>query len=251
MKSLFLCDNCRLAETAKLCAELGYGIEVQSFFDPEYIERNPDAIDIHHRALENIGERALHGPFADLCPGSMDAMVRAVARNRFEMAADIAHRLDISHIVLHHSYIPQTSRPDMWVARCTTFYRDFLKDKPPDMKYHLENFKEWDPILISEVISSVDDPRLDVCLDIGHVHCNARVKVPDWIRHLRGQIGYVHLHDNHGESDEHLGLGQGNIEMNVVCEALNEFAPDAIWAIESEEAGFNQSLEWLAANGFI
>ncbi len=66
-----------------------------------------------------------------------------------------------------------------------------------------------------------------------------------WIKSLGNRIGYVHLHDNHGEHDEHLGLGEGNIPMQDVCQALEECSPDAIWAIEAEGDGILQSLEWL------
>ena len=65
------------------------------------------------------------------------------------------------------------------------------------------------------------------------------------------RIGYVHLHDNHGENDEHLGLGQGNIPMKEICHALEQYAPDAIWAIEAEGKDVLQFLEWLHEHGFI
>ena len=46
------------------------------------------------------------------------------------------------------------------------------------------------------------------------------------------RITYVHLHDNHSETDEHLGLGMGNMDIKKVLNALNKYAPNAIWAIE-------------------
>jgi hypothetical protein len=32
-----------------------------------------------------------------------------------------------------------------------------------------------------------------------------------WLTVLKGHIGHLHLHDNDGNADQHLGLGQGTI----------------------------------------
>ncbi len=87
--------------------------------------------------------------------------------------------------------------------------------------------------------------------DVGHAHCNSHTPVLKWIEALGNRIGYVHLHDNHGEADEHLGLGQETIPMLEVCHALNECAPNAICAIEAEGDGLVVSLRWLCNNGLI
>lgn len=251
MNSLIICDDCKVATVAPLCVANHWGIEIQSFYDPDFIRRTPDAIPIHRQAIEKIELRSLHGPFGDLCPGSFDSMVRDVARNRFEMAYDIAVQLDITNIVLHHGYVPGTSSPAGWLSRCTHFWKDFLDSKSAEMKFHVENMLESDPYLLSDVIESINKENVDVCLDIGHAHCHSKIPVVKWIEIFRTHIGYVHLLDNFGEKDEHLGLGEGNIPMVDVCNALCEYAPDAIWAIEAEGLGIQKSLVWLEENGFI
>jgi len=178
-------------------------------------------------------------------------MVRDVARNRFEMAYDIALNLDISHIVLHHGYVPGTSLPAGWLTRCTDFWEDFLESKSEKMRFPIENMLESDPYLLSDVVTAIDRENVDVCLDIGHVHCQSKVSVLKWIEYLGDQIGYVHLHDNHGEKDEHLGLGEGDIPLVDVCNMLCEYAPGALWAIEAEDIGIQESVIWLKEHGFI
>jgi hypothetical protein len=39
--------------------------------------------------------------------------------------------------------------------------------------------------------------------------------------------------------------------MVEVCHALNEYAPNAIWAIEAEGDGLVGSLRWLCDNGLL
>ena len=59
------------------------------------------------------------------------------------------------------------------------------------------------------------------------------------------------MHDNHGQKDEHIGLGQGNLPLKEVFQSLQYYAPTAIWAIESGGIGRTQSLSWLYQHGFI
>ena len=66
------------------------GIESQSFFDSELPKENPQSILDDRQAISSLPWRSLHGPFADLCPGSFDIMVRNVARHRFDYPCDVA-----------------------------------------------------------------------------------------------------------------------------------------------------------------
>lgn len=251
MKQLVICDECNVREVAPLCRELGAGIEVQAFHEPRLFEQTPTAVEEHKQAIRGIQPVSVHGCFSDLCPGSFDALVRQVARQRIEQSYGVAVGLAAGHLVLHHGYVPHTSSPAGWIKRSAEFWRDFLDDKNADMMVHLENMLELDPELISDVVRSIGRANLDINLDIGHAHCNSKTDVVKWIERLGAQIGYVHFHDNHGQNDEHLGLGHGTIPIKEVCQALNERAPDAIWALESEGEGMRRSLDWLTNNGFI
>lgn len=251
MRALILCDDTKADAVVPLCRQFGAGIEVQTFYDPRVLEQNPQALDEHARAIEGIAPVAVHGCFGDLCPGSFDALVRDVTRERFEQSYRVAAALGARHLILHHGYVPHTSPPQGWIRRSVQFWQDYLADKDPRMQVHLENLLEWDPDLISAVVKAIDCPNLDINLDIGHAHCNSRTSVVGWIEALGGLIGYVHLHDNHGVEDEHLGLGQGTIPLKDVCQALNAFAPEAIWALEAEGTGLLDSVEWLDAHGFL
>ena len=251
MKQLLICDECRVKEVTPFCRAVGAGIEVQAFYDPRVVENTPAAVEEHRQAIRGILPVSVHGCFGDLCPGSFDSLVRQVARQRIEQSYAVAVNLGASHLVLHHGYAPHTSPPAGWIKRSTEFWRNFLDGKSASIRVHLENMLELDPDLISDVVQSIGRDNLDVNLDIGHAHCNSKTNVVKWVERLGDQIGYVHLHDNHGTNDDHLGLGQGTIPIKEVCQALNEHAPEAIWAVESEGDGMRQSLDWLKENGFL
>jgi sugar phosphate isomerase/epimerase len=69
--------------------------------------------------------------------------------------------------------------------------------------------------------------------------------------HLVLHLGYVHIHDNHGKEDEHLGLGAGTVALEEVLSLLQTESPRAIWALETQVEALEDSLEWLGNNGLL
>ena len=64
--------------------------------------------------------------------------------------------------------------------------------------------------------------RVGVTLDLGHAHMT--VGVMDAIATLGSHIASLHVHDNHGISDEHLWPGDGTIDWGAALAALNALA---------------------------
>lgn len=250
MKHLLLCDDTKPETVVDLCRQFSLGIEVQAFYHPKALT-DSRLINETAKLISELSLIAMHGPFGDLNPGSFDPLVRETAQQRIQAGYEIASRLGAEHIVFHHGRVPKTNPEHSWIKTSASYWEFFMKQVPEDVHVYLENMLEQGPKVLSGILEQVSSPNLHANLDIGHAHCNSLTPVLQWIVSLSDRIRYVHLHDNHGENDEHLGLGQGNIPMNEVCHALEEYAPSAIWAIEAEGDGIKQSLEWLEENGFI
>ena len=253
MKWLLLCDSRNLEQTALLCKKHNLGIEAQAFWDPNYLNINSNGIEVHLNALKNISIRAIHGPFWDMCPGSYDSLIREATKIRFEDAYDCANKIKAKHIILHHGGYPagvftHKKSKNEWLSRNIQFWKDFLIDKDKSVKIHVENFLEPDPELMLQLIEGVDQENLDINLDIGHVNYSSDLSVIEWIKRLNKHIGYVHIHDNIGIADNHLGLGQGNLPLTEIFEALEKYSPNAIWAIENHD--LEESIDWLKGHGF-
>ncbi len=62
-------------------------------------------------------------------------------------------------------------------------------------------------------------PGLGACLDFGHLH-TLREDPAHFVAALGERLVHVHLHDNQGERDEHLGLGQGTVPWEAALRAL-------------------------------
>ena len=123
--------------------------------------------------------------------------------------------LGAKKIVYHTCYHPGIYFLIGWAERMEEFFHEFLADRK-DISIVLENVfdREWEPIL--EVKQRLPEPNFSLCLDIGHAHCMSPHPVEEWAQKLAGEITHLHIHDNHGERDEHLGLGKGTIQVREV-----------------------------------
>ena len=250
MRFVLLCDASQPQKVAPLCRKTGMGVEIQSFSNPEYPRLKPDGVSIHRTQYDAITPKALHGPFGDLSPGSCDALIRQVTRDRFEFAYTHAQELGAKHVVLHHGYIPNTNTYGGWLRRSVEFWKSFLSDKNSEVTFYLENLLEVDAELIVDVLRTVDHPNLRACLDLGHSFCHGKIPVKKWVEDLGGLIGYVHFHDNLGDQDSHLSLGEGRLPLDEICYSLEQVSPEAIWALEVGPDNLEDSLFWLETHGY-
>jgi len=59
------------------------------------------------------------------------------------------------------------------------------------------------------------------------------VSLEDWFAELGPFMVEAHIHDNHGQSDDHLPPGEGQIDFHRLFELLKRHAPDAVYTIEA------------------
>lgn len=251
MKRIVICDNDEFDNVFPFCLSEGLGIEFQSFWDPTLSDQYPTMIEYQLSKIKGIGLRACHGPFADLNCGSYDPSIREISRERMTLGYQTAQKLEATHIIFHHGYVPHTSPPKNWIPRFVHFWQSFMENMPKGVYFHIENMLELSPEIMEETIDAISDARVNACLDIGHASCNSTTHVLKWIERLGNRIGYVHLHDNDGTEDQHLGIGNGRIPFHEVCASLNHYSPEAIWALEVQSADMRESYLWLKDQGFV
>ena len=92
-------------------------------------------------------------------------------------------------------------------------------------------------------------PQAGVLLDTGHAHVNGW-DIPAVIKTLGKRLVACHLHDNSGQGDEHLPIGQGSIAWEAYFKAIKKHAPKSIQVLEycrgfASAAGLEQHIEEL------
>lgn len=252
MKELRLCDNGFFEYVLNLSNKYKLGIEVQSFYDPYIIEREPSIIQNHVIGLSEFQfGKSLHAPFWELNIGSKMRGVSQTTIEMFNFAYDIACTLGCTGVIVHNGYIPNTYEENGWINRATELWNDFLSDKKDNITFYIENQFELSSNLLCRLIDEVNSSKLKICLDIGHVNAHSNHSIKSWIERMNKRIGYVHMHNNNGLVDEHLGINNGTIPTIEVAKILEMYSPDAIWSIECNVDELEQSITFLKDNNII
>lgn len=79
---------------------------------------------------------------------------------------------------------------------------------------------------LADLVRATGSEHLRVCLDIGHGAVAKNNE--ELVRLLGNEIVHLHVHDNHGERDEHLPLGWGSIDLSFLRPFLRRFDGMAI-----------------------
>jgi len=240
----------------EVAKEYGLGIEYNHTCISE-------ALDLEHReklllAMQNDFEATgfkdaiLHGPFTEIIPAGIDSRARQAGRSRLEEAFEVCQSLGVKRMVVHNGWIPFMYFKEWQAKKGAEFWQDFMKDKPSDFTIHIENVLEDEPYMMKAMMEYVTDPRIKICLDIGHANATTPNDLPveKWIEVLGPYIGHLHLHNNDGTGDSHGSFDTGSMNMHSILEAIERHCkPDITYTIEARECG--SCAKWLKDNKYI
>jgi sugar phosphate isomerase/epimerase len=229
----------------------GFGFEVQHFETGEALDSDDMQNDLSEikKKTEGLSSITVHGPFYDLIPASRDRRISDVTLFRFNQSYKVADELRADHIIFHSGFVPETCPEDLWLKNSIHFWNRFLSNKSDDIKIHIENVYEENYELLYKLVKKIDRDHVSLCLDVGHVNIYSSRSIDDWVEGLNSKIGYVHLHNNDGKSDDHLGFNEGSIDMKHILSLLDEYCPNAVKTLEVFE--IYSTIKWLQVNGYI
>lgn len=231
----FLRPDIDLAGWLKLAKGLGLGwVELRAEPGMAYAGEltHHERSRLRHRLAESGLHVSLHAPIHGLELGSPNPRAASAALAEHVAAIELAADLGASPVVFHPGGIPReyAALPGAYEAAWSrlSFYLDLLLPRAERLGVRLaiENKQKKpgrDLILTPEehLRALEGRPRLGACLDFGHLHTlNGDPK--GYVLALGDRLVHVHLHDNHGEGDEHLGLGEGTLPWREVISALEE-----------------------------
>jgi len=197
--------------------EIGIDAAALDRFSQAEFSRIAEKLHEHERTV------TLHGPFIDLSAGSTDPAVRRLTRNRFEQLLRLVPLFQPQTVVCHAGYdrrrysffkkIWTENSLDMWswlATRLTAggarlMLENVYEDGPDDILYLFERLEEYD---------------VGFCLDSGHMSAFGKAPLQEWLQVLGPRMQQLHLHDNHGDWDDHLALGRGNIDFPLIFDYL-------------------------------
>lgn len=167
----------------------------------------------------------IHAPFMDLSPGAVDSKVRAVTIERFSHILAIAETLKPGVIVFHSGYEKwkYAHRIDSWLEGSLKTWPVLLK-KAADIgtKIAIENIFEDDPTNLRLLMEEIKADNFGICFDTGHFNLFSKIPLEEWLRQLMPYIIELHLHDNNRTFDDHLAIGEGTFDFDILFSILKD-----------------------------
>ncbi len=226
-----------------IARQYGLGLEIAEYctawnLDDKFSETDAEV----RKKMEGIPNQLLHAPFNELFPCAIDPKARELAAYRYRQAIRLAKQYGASKVIIHGGYNPWIYYPVWYTEQSVLFWKAFLKEDP-GVQIVLENVLETEPDMLLEIIRGVDDPRLRMCLDIGHVNAYSKISVMDWLEICAPYISHFHIHNNDGSWDTHNALNEGSIPMKALRNRAKNLSPDATFTLELMDA--ESSVRWL------
>ena len=185
---------------------------------------------------------SIHGPFSDINLAAFDLGTRKYTIKTFLEIIDICARLEIGPVTVHPGVIGPIQHWDR--PRALKFIRGGLKalaneandnsmlialENMPDMRFTTGQTAK-------EMKKFMKDLEIGMCFDIGHAHTTGQIAE---MLQLKEHFINIHIHDNMGDKDSHLPLGQGTIDFSVLKE-LTDY--DGNYIIESKASIIEEAL---------
>jgi sugar phosphate isomerase/epimerase len=145
---------------------------------------------------------------------------RIDAMDEIKRAIEAAEQIPFQSVVIHLG-----ERRDSWSPRTLEHSMTALEHlrafaAPLGVKLNVENILNeiTQPQHLLEILRIGHFNDIGVCFDAGHAHISGGVTT--MIEELKPHIRSSHLHDNHGEKDEHLWPGDGTIDWSQAMPGL-------------------------------
>ncbi|MDH3360129.1 MAG: sugar phosphate isomerase/epimerase [Desulfobulbaceae bacterium] len=167
----------------------------------------------------------LHAPFQDLIPSALDPEILKASRNKLKKAFALLEIFEPHSIVCHPNFEPSKhgTKEKQWLEQSYETWHELLQmAKSCQIPMMLENTYEKSPSQLHKLLLALDSPYARFCLDVGHVMAFAKNRWQDWLPTLEPWLGQLHLHDNDGTSDSHLGVGEGIFNFKELFSYLNK-----------------------------
>jgi len=214
----------------------------------EIIDEGPHSLneervrEIRKISRERDLEISVHSPFINIDIASLSDQKRQASLKRLKRSILLSGELDSPIWVFHSGLKNHVCRfySDLnWEINLRSIRELLSFAEKRDVRITIENGLSMFSFLLSSVedfdrfYNDLGEEELDLTLDVGHANINGQIF--KFIDRYAEKIVHTHLHDNHGTSDEHLGVGKGVIDWAEVIQALDKKNYNGALIIESEK----------------
>lgn len=190
------------------------------------------ASQLHQHGLQTT----LHAPFQDFNPGSSKRRGRKAAHKIATQSLQLAEKLGAKRVVFHPGlgYDYTAKELALWLKNSLEFWPEFLAHAAAiNTVICIENIYEGEPEVFVELLGALNSPNLGHVFDIGHWNIFSSRNLSDWLTVTAPWLKHIHLHDNHGERDEHLAIGHGYVPFSTLFAWLKKSGQNPTMTLEN------------------
>ncbi|AEB12898.1 sugar phosphate isomerase/epimerase family protein [Marinithermus hydrothermalis] len=236
-------------EAFDLAAELGLALELE-YDVHEMFPQLPTA-----RELAQMGRAAgvgftVHLPFVDLNLASLVPAVWRQSVERVQQGLEFASTVGARVGVLHTGMVP-VRHPFVVEAALERLRAALEALTPLPVPVAVENLVPSyhvfidAPETLADLVRAAGD-RYGFCLDLGHAFIQGGIEqIAAYLQAMEGRLLHLHVHDNHGVSDDHLALGLGRIPFHQFREELRGFEGTVALEVQGGAEGVRASVRRL------
>ncbi|MDO5819013.1 MAG: sugar phosphate isomerase/epimerase [Methanobrevibacter sp.] len=196
----------------------------------------------------------IHSPFIDLNIASLNSALARLSVEEIKRSIDLANMIDSNIVVVHPGTVSFSGRGKEDIIY--KIGRDSLIDigdyaKDNDVNACIENLPKIEGFMYQDVKLLNDtlvELELPMTLDIGHAHTAGFT--PDEI--YFDSIKHIHVHDNPGDDDTHLTLGEGSFAVNEFFDIFIQNNYDGSYMLELYSIdSIEKSIEYMKSLGLL
>ena len=216
---------------------------------------------VHQFPCENIDvdmlesynlKYTIHAPFMDVNIAAMQEKSRLNSIEQIKSSVDFASEIGAEAVVVHPGLasflVNKYFKEDVYktAAKSIKEIGDYSDDL--GVLTTIENMPDFEAMIyqnmydLDELLTSLG---MYMTLDIGHAHhvgYAAEEMYFDSIKH-------IHVHDNFGDDDAHLALGEGSIDLKHIINNFEAKNYDGIYIIEvNDKDSIKNSFEYMKKN---
>ena len=170
---------------------------------------------------------SIHAPISDVNIAALSERIREAATLEIIASMEHAIQLNADTITFHPGYhsmvIPGLGSRSVEKAKRSVRTIDRLMNEFGIIAA-VENmpcFKFMLGAQAKELAEIVDGTNMKICFDIGHA--NTVNQIDEMIDTFGDRIKNIHIHDNNGNNDDHMTIGDGNIDFKKVLKRLSKY----------------------------
>ncbi len=186
----------------------------------------------------------LHAPYSGFNPGAGKKRLSKASRSLADKSLLLAEKIRARRVVFHPG-LPYGSAGKMvesWLDNSSAFWPEFIaRAKRINCIICLENIYETTPDIFIRLLQTLDSPHMGHVFDIGHWNIFGATKLLTWLDRVAPYLKHLHLHDNHGDRDEHLAIGSAYVPFSILFNWLKTTACSPTITLENRNLPHTES----------